>query len=146
MSIITIKPTDNIFFLDDDINRIWEFKGMLAAIGIGQNRLWIAENVDSAKIILSDSAMSEPFNIYFLDHDLIEEHYGDLVKSASNTKGTGQEVAQMIKPTKDAWFVIHTMNPYGSLKIYDILAREKGVKSDKITKVPFGHFQLEKKL
>jgi len=102
MTVIPIKPTDNIFFLDDDWNRIRRFMDMLDAIGFDRSHLWVAENVEIAAIFFKDDLPPEPFNIYFFDHDLLPDHYDDLSASANNPKGTGQEVASMIKPIVEA--------------------------------------------
>ena len=137
MKEIKIKLTDRIFFLDDDIQRIWAFKKLLSNVGFNMfDQLVIAESVGSAEFMLEEEP---PCDIYFLDHDLTSDHYDDLEKSAESGKGTGQEVIPLIQNVQDARFVVHTMNPFGADKMGKILT---GLRCKGLTKCMFGHFVL----
>lgn len=136
MTEIILKPEDKVFFLDDDIQRIWAFKAMLDRVGFDQKNLFIAEGVRSALYMLGNYG---PFDLYFLDHDLLDHHYGDLEKSARNPKGTGQEVVSMLGDVTDSRFVLHTWNPHGAEAMKKLLSHKRA-KSIKIEK--FGSFEL----
>lgn len=137
MTEILIKPTDKIFFLDDDIHRIWAFKALLQGIGFDQSNLVVAEGVRSSKFMLEHYG---PFDVYFLDHDLLDHHYGDLEKSASNPEGTGQEVVGMLEDITESRFVLHTWNPHGAEAMKKLLSQKRAL-SIRIEK--FGSFHLE---
>lgn len=136
MTEILIKSTDRIFFLDDDIRRVWSFKASLQGIGFDQSNLVVAEGVRSSKFMLEHYG---PFDLYFLDHDLLDHHYSDLEKSAKNPKGTGQEVVSMLGDVTDSRFVLHTWNPHGAEAMKKLLSHKRALS---IETVKFGSFEL----
>ena len=81
------------------------------------------------------------YDLVMFDHDLAEEHYHNLIQSASVGQGTGREVAKymvgMSNPPQFAF--VHSWNPTGAKAIGQILA-DGGISH---VVLPFGSKALE---
>ncbi len=80
--------------------------------------------IDALKMsMMFDSSI---YQLVMLDHDLSSEHYGDLANSASSGTDTGREVADFIAEMRNPpYVVIHSWNPYGAQRMWDILHEAK---------------------
>lgn len=102
-----------ILFLDDDTIRHDIFNKFVMRFPMaGENRVEVnyVWSCDAAKFAIN----KEAFDIYCLDHDLADEHYG---VSAHETERSGYEVAKFmaenITPDKEL-VVIHSWNTVGA--------------------------------
>lgn len=77
----------NIFL--DDVRVLTDMSYMNKANIYFQNKFEVVRNVDEFKKILDNS--NEKIEIISFDHDLLNNHYGDLAKSAKSRFGNGQE-------------------------------------------------------
>ena len=70
------------------------------------------------------------FDVYFLDHDLEEEHYGGYC--AATWVGTGKDVCHFIVSElpvekRPAFVVVHSWNPSGAMEMAHLLS-DAGIK------------------
>lgn len=108
------KTMARIFILEDDHNRISQFKDSLAR-KFKDLELVIKEDAKSAK---EELAKQKEWDIIFLDHDLGGRIYVD-----SSEENTGYQVALFIKANgiKYKQCITHTHNPAGGHNIVNVL-------------------------
>jgi CheY-like chemotaxis protein len=104
-----------ILLLDDDAQRHRWFRGRFNA-----DTLDIASDVAAAKDLLSSNA----YDLIFLDHDLLPEHYeGD----APDDERTGYAVAAWLAEhphlQPSAKIMVHTRNADGAMRMVEVLRR-----------------------
>jgi len=109
-----LNDSSSLLILEDDNDRVNEFRRVFK-----NKHLCIAFNVDNALILAS----KYPFDIIFIDHDL---NGAAFTKSDDNS---GAHLARNLKDTinSDTFCIIHSMNPFGSHRILDILSDERAV-------------------
>ena len=133
----------NILVLDDDLSRIQFFR---EAFGHTHN-LWIATSAFSAIKWLQRTT----YDVIFLDHDLLPEHYSNEPKLIGedaetrwnrihNKPGTGREVSRWLaahpEVSPGAKIAIHSWNETGR----EVMRRDLEARG--ATVQPFGSFGL----
>ena len=99
-----------IFILEDNFERVKCFKRWLSV----KHTLHITDNVEDAKKLYEEH---EPFDVYFLDHDLGGEVYVD-----SNEPNTGYQFAKYLAEKKASGkFITHSLNFSGAEAIISVL-------------------------
>lgn len=99
-----------IFILEDDPQRIKMFR-----IRLAEHELFFTDEVAEAK----DTYIAfEPFDYYFLDHDLGGEIYVD-----SNYHNTGFQFAKFLaeQDLGKCQIVVHSLNPVGARNMLEVL-------------------------
>ena len=92
-------------------------------------------------IATSDGAIKllkeNEYDAIYLDHDLDDDHYSVGI-GAPAARGTGQEVATFLANNPDnnwdAYIIIHSLNPVGSVRMLETLQDGKR----RVKRVPFG--------
>ena len=107
------RPLMRIFVLDDDQDRLDWF-----ARRFPHDRVDIAQDVPTALEMLHEHS----YDVVFLDHDLLPEHYG---AEESDDERTGYAVAhalaQEAKRQRSASIIVHSLNSDGALRMVEIL-------------------------
>jgi hypothetical protein len=118
-----------ILILEDNEEWIVLFKEMFR-----QSYIRTCKDVDEAIKALS----AEDFLVIFFDHDLD----GEVEFGQPHKNNTGYRVAAYLvehKLQKEAYCVVHSMNPCGSKAIFDLLAND----GYSVKKIPFNKIREE---
>ena len=122
-----------VLIVEDDENRM-----------VGFNKIFADDEVHWAKNAYAGirALKKGEYDLVMLDHDLADEHYGDLNAAAESGKGTGQEVAQHMATMENPppFAFVHSWNPAGAMAIELILATA-GINT---FRSPFGSADLKR--
>lgn len=106
----------NILVLEDDENRIIQFKERFFSLFNGKNKdliIGVVEYARTAKEAIEFLKETIHYDIIFLDHDL-----GGRVFVSSDDENTGSEVVRYLVENANQYantrFIIHSFNPIGA--------------------------------
>ena len=118
-----------VLLLEDDQERIDWFVGEFEKYNFTYD--W-TDSAETAKKLVHDNK----YHMIFLDHDL-----GGKQMVPSKDPNTGYQVAKDIPKTvnRDSRIIIHSWNPVGAQKMFEVL---KKTKCPKVVKVAFGCFSI----
>jgi CheY-like chemotaxis protein len=111
------KPTVKVLILEDDEDRIKQFKRVLVPHNDFFFQLTVTDNVQHAL----DYVRHNAFDLVFIDNDLCPQHYDQPMFSGGEA-GTGWDFAKQVKEMpnaqKTALYVVHSLNPLASGRIF----------------------------
>lgn len=116
-----------VLILEDDDNRIRWFKDYFKKASL-RNSVFVFKEVSKAKDFLKKNSP----DLILLDHDLDGRVFVN-----SYEKNTGYQLAKSMANSgkKFKKVIIHSMNPFGANKMYDMLKDSKNVEN--IYKLPY---------
>lgn len=110
-----------ILILEDSAIRIQIFKKILNK----KHELYFYDQIEEAKNAIDNLG---PFDVIYLDHDLDQRIFVD-----SDENNTGFQLAKYIAEKKlNAEVILHTLNPYGAVRMQNVLPGAKRIVFDEL--------------